>query len=60
MNKNKLKLNWELPTKGEDFMPNLTRFGHYLNDRGFRSSTIDGYAGYVKRFLEYAKIAILL
>lgn len=56
MNKNKLKLNWELPTKDEDFMPNLTRFRHYLNDRGFRSSTIDGYVGYVKRFLEYAKM----
>ncbi|MGA9098422.1 MAG: tyrosine-type recombinase/integrase [Methanotrichaceae archaeon] len=55
MSKKRLQLDWSIKARIEDFKPTLIRFRKYLQDKGFRNSTIDSYVGHVVRFLEFAQ-----
>jgi integrase/recombinase XerD len=55
MTKTRLDVDWSIKGKIEDFKPTLIRYRKYLQDNGFRSSTIDSYIGNVGRFLEFAQ-----
>jgi hypothetical protein len=55
MSKKRLKLDWSIKARVEDFKPTLIRYRKYLQDNGFRSSTVDSYVGHVGRFLEFAQ-----
>jgi integrase/recombinase XerD len=55
MSKKRLKLDWSIKARVEDFKPTLIRYKKYLIDNGFRKSTIDSYVGHVGRFLEFAQ-----
>ena len=54
MSKRKLETNWGLGAP-VDFNVSLKRYKRYLEDLGFRESTIESYVGHVGRYLEFAK-----
>jgi len=49
----RLGIDWNVHTK-TDFEPSLRRFRRYLEDNGFRESTIEGYVDNVGRYLKFA------
>jgi len=52
----KLSVDWSIKPEDNtsiDFAPN--RYKRYLEDKGFRSSTIEGYVGNLGRYLEFAQ-----
>ena len=53
MSKRRLEIDWNLKTS-IDLSVNLRRYERYLEDLGFRESTIDSYVGHVGRYLEFA------
>jgi integrase/recombinase XerD len=50
----KVLVNWEINPRGsqEDIDIVLRRYGKYLEEKGFRSSTIDGYVSNLSRYLK--------
>lgn len=53
MSKKRLEVDWDLKTS-IDLSVNLKRYTRYLEDQGFRDSTIDSYVGHVGRYLKFA------
>jgi integrase/recombinase XerD len=51
----RLDIDWNVHAT-TDFEPALRRFRRYLEDNGFRKSTIEGYVGNVGRYLKFAGI----
>lgn len=51
----RLDIDWNIHTT-PDFEAALKRFRRYLEDNGFRNSTIEGYVGNVGRYLKQIKI----
>ena len=53
MSKKRLEVDWNQKTS-IDLSVNLKRYSRYLEDQGFRDSTIDSYVGHVGRYLKFA------
>lgn len=53
MGKKRLDINWHKKISVDPNMP-LKRYKRYLQDIGFRESTIDSYVGHVGRYLNFA------
>src|SRR5271157_3900991 len=50
------KINWTLPKTPEDGIERaLIKYRLYLEEKGFRESTVDINSGNVKRYLKYVK-----
>lgn len=49
----RLNIKWDMPQTA-DFEPALKRFRRYLEDRGYRKSSIEGYVGNISRYLKFA------
>ncbi len=60
MTKKRLGIDWKIETQIKDINPALAQFERYLRDKGFRSSTIDGYMVCAGKYLEFAKTDIPL
>lgn len=54
MERKKLEVNWHLGVPVDFEMP-LRRYRRYLEDQGFRESTLESYVGNVGRYLKFAK-----
>lgn len=54
MERKKLEVNWHLGVPVDFEMP-LKRYRRYLEDQGFRESTLESYVGNVGRYLKFAK-----
>lgn len=55
MPKKRLALDWSIKGKREDFRPALTRYRRYLENLGYRGSTIGSYLDRLGRYLEFAQ-----
>lgn len=54
MQKRRMDVNWHLEA-AVDFELPLKRYRQYLEDHGFRGSTVESYVGNVGRYLRFAK-----
>jgi hypothetical protein len=50
----KLDVNWSR-TRSANFDNALKRYGRYLEEQGFRDSTVEEYAGNAGRYLRFVK-----
>ena len=52
----KLNIDWNLKNISEkNYSLEISKFQRYLKDKGFRQSTLEGYVGNVRRYLEFSK-----
>jgi integrase/recombinase XerD len=51
--KRRIEIDWKRDTSGDFSIP-LQRYKRFLEDNGFRDSTIDSYVGHVGRYLKFS------